>query len=393
MDIESNIRILIVAEDAGLRFSLLQILNRTGLRNVTSIESGLTALHEASQHRFDLVIASSRVKHLSGWSFVREYKTAERIHNAVLVFVVHADDAGQVSAEQLAEYGIHRGLPEKMTPKDLMDEIVRGFAEIRTRGSRENLYDSGKALVIQKDGRRATPIFETLYQQTAGSTRSSIGLVHALNLERKDKRALDVVATLNARGDSSPQVLALKVRALCRAGTPAELGGAVAQFLKASPLPYQFDICAEALSQAKCNDALESLLQGAAKSGVESAALQTASIQLEVVRRNFEEARRRIEVLHQQSGKSLESLNLQGIILRNLGMMEAAKAAYREALAMAPLDPRLLLNLALTLAASGDVEGAIARLRSCLEVAPGYGKARDLLTQLEASNKEQRRVG
>ncbi len=115
-------------------------------------------------------------------------------------------------------------------------------------------------------------------------------------------------------------------------------------------------------------------------------------------------AERQLDEALKVDSRDYKTINVMGVSLDMQGRHADAQARYRQGLALRPEDPALRCNLGLSLAISGDVQGAIADLvpaassagadaRVRQNLALAYALAGDMANSLRYSRRDLSEVG
>jgi two-component system, chemotaxis family, chemotaxis protein CheY len=92
MDIDKNIKILLVDDALAIRMVAKKILQKLGYKNITLAEDGLIALEKLKAESFNLVIADWQMPEMSGIDLIIEMRKDANLKDIPFILVT-ADDA------------------------------------------------------------------------------------------------------------------------------------------------------------------------------------------------------------------------------------------------------------------------------------------------------------
>ena len=88
-------KILVVDDDEAVRSVTFEMLKRLGF-DVTTADSGASALEEVSHQSFDLVLLDLRLPKLSGFEVLERIRASESVHRLPVVILSSSDAAQDV---------------------------------------------------------------------------------------------------------------------------------------------------------------------------------------------------------------------------------------------------------------------------------------------------------
>jgi two-component system, NtrC family, response regulator HydG len=138
-----TLRVLVVDDDAGIRYTLAEILGDNGL-SVELAEHGQRGLELARASRFDLVITDLRMAPMDGLELLRVLQ-AEQPRLRVIVITAHGSERHAVEAMRLGAYDYFKKpfeLDELMAVVNRALEVVRLAADNERLASENQLSQS-----------------------------------------------------------------------------------------------------------------------------------------------------------------------------------------------------------------------------------------------------------
>jgi len=131
-------RVLVVDDDAGIRYTLKEILRDAGLE-VELAEHGQQALDKARAERFDLVITDLRMVPLDGIELLVKLR-AEQPRLRVILITAHGSERHAVEAMKLGAYDY---LKKPFDLDELMAVVRRALEALRLSDDNERLASEG----------------------------------------------------------------------------------------------------------------------------------------------------------------------------------------------------------------------------------------------------------
>ncbi len=388
VEINPKIDILIVSSDPELTLACKLILTRSGLQNITTMESGVEALKACEEIRYEVILCDKSTKHLSGWLFIQEFKNSPNILNSAVVYF-GATPCDQ-SRDALAEYGILGYAQAPINNKVLMSLLASTLSEIHQTNTIEYRYTSAKDALISKDGDLAEQLYQTLTMETQQNVRSSLGMFHTYDMQSKTQKAWEVAQNLEEKGAKTPTAIIAVIRSMC-ASKQFDQAIHKAQELvdstKESAL--YFAACVEIFNKYACFNHSEIIALKAQKAGFGANLFSLAAARGRFSAGCIDDAIKMIKRAEKDFGASLEGLNLLGVCLRHLNQYEDSRDCYERALKISPMDSKIYFNLAIAETFLNRREAAIRHLKTCLKIAPGYDKAKVKLMELESGQNSQ----
>src|SRR5512138_1469484 len=141
-----TLRVLVVDDDAGIRYTLAEILSDSGLW-VEQAEHGQRALEMARAAQFDLVITDLRMAPMDGIELIRALR-AEQPRLRVILITAHGSERHAVEAMRLGAYDYFR---KPFELDELMAVVNRALEVIQLSHENERLVSEnrlGQAMVF-----------------------------------------------------------------------------------------------------------------------------------------------------------------------------------------------------------------------------------------------------
>lgn len=211
-------KILVVDDEASIRFALEKVLTRDG-HQVVAVESGEAALEEISEEEFDLALIDLRLKGMGGM----EVLAALRQQSPATVPIVLTAHASLESAVEALRQGAHDYLFKPCKTVELRDSVRTGLLKRR------------------QDLRQRELLIRELLEQLQGDLSE--------NIKRLQAEAIEATAE---RGDSDSETIVEEGRFLQRGDLIVDLMRHVitldGQLLELSPT--EFDLLAYLVSEA-----------------------------------------------------------------------------------------------------------------------------------------------
>lgn len=133
-----NCRVLVVDDDAGVRYTLKEILSDAGLR-VELAEHGEQALGMARAERFDLVITDLRMAPMDGLELLAILRN-EQPRLRVILITAHGSERHAVEAMKLGAYDYFK---KPFDLEELMAVVRRALEALRLTEENERLASEG----------------------------------------------------------------------------------------------------------------------------------------------------------------------------------------------------------------------------------------------------------
>ncbi|QSQ15630.1 sigma-54-dependent transcriptional regulator [Myxococcus landrumensis] len=128
-------RVLVVDDDAGVRFTLKEMLRSIDDVEVVQAEDGVAALEKLSSQVFELVITDLRMPRMDGMELVRRLSTMPHAPR-VIVITAHGSERFAVEAVKAGAYDYFR---KPFDVDELLAVVTRALESVRLRHENERL--------------------------------------------------------------------------------------------------------------------------------------------------------------------------------------------------------------------------------------------------------------
>lgn len=356
-------------------------------------ESGIDALKNCQQRKFDMILCDYQTKFLGGWNFVKEFKNNASIPNMpILLFSDNLELLKKDLHEKrhlLKEYGILTVLHVPLKPLLLKKAIGYTIGLHQKQGTTENLYTRAKEAFIGMQFKSSKQIFKKIYDQTPDLARSNMSMSNVYkqedNLEAMNKHIEKVVKVdkdnLSARyllfeiavekGDVDKQAEIIQDLRKHAPATQNIIGFNLATIL------YKFQ------NFEHIPELLSILYPDKTKIPLYISLIEVKSyIKLDLVT----DAWNALQLVLQHKTEDVELFNLAAIVARKKNDIPASIQYYQKALSKAPSDCRIMYNLALAYHYKGESQKALEYAKLVQKIEPGFGKITKLIETLTNLN-------
>ncbi len=125
MEIDKELKILIVDDSPGIRMVAKKIFDKLGFANVSLADDGTTALETLKSNAFDLVIADMNMPKMPGIELLREMKKSEHLKDIPFLLVTAEEKQDEIMAAIQA--GVSNYMPKPWNVNTLMKKMERIF--------------------------------------------------------------------------------------------------------------------------------------------------------------------------------------------------------------------------------------------------------------------------
>ncbi len=381
--IDQKTEILVISSDLEIASVCKMILTRAGLKNITTLESGVEALKACEKKRFDAILCDKSTKHLSGWLFIQEFKNSPNHFNSAIIYF--GSNPCDQSPAALAEYGVLGYAPTPFNPQVLMSLVSSTLIDIQQSYTLEYRFKTAKEALVLKNGALAEERYSALSADTKQNVRSSLGVFHSYELQGKTTNATEIAHKLEIMGTRSPAAVMAIIRSMCVNQKFEEAIARAKELVEDTKnTALYFAACIETFNKYGKFELSELIASKAQEAGFGANVFSLAIARGRFSAGDIEDAIKIIESAEKDFGPSLEGLNLLGVCLRHLNKFEESRSCYERALKISPMDSKIYFNLAISETFLNRKDLAIKHLKTCLKIAPDYDKAMAKLVELEA---------
>jgi len=121
MDIET--KILVVDDFQFARRICLNVLKEIGLKNITEVSSGATALSALAKDSFDLIITDFNMPGMNGLELVKKIRADEDLKLIPIIMITSEGSKGVML--EATEAGVNAFLNKPFTKDDLSEKLER----------------------------------------------------------------------------------------------------------------------------------------------------------------------------------------------------------------------------------------------------------------------------
>jgi CheY-like chemotaxis protein/Tfp pilus assembly protein PilF len=380
-EIKSNIKILIISEDQSAAHNCMHLLKKSGLSYTTILESGIESLQLCEAEHFDLIVCDQKTKHMSGWMFVQELKNSPKIRNCAMILMGH--ESNRIDDEKLKQYGLPSYQAYPLSQKGIMQAITDAASAMVRTDTLEHKYSEAKNDLIEQKTDSAITKYSHIHSVTNKSIRSAIGLVHSYEQSQNDSKVIEFSQIVAQKSNGSPTGIMFEIRERYKSGDSEKAEKLIIQLIeKTQSTPLYFLSTLELATKNNRIELCETIAKSAIKNGHRFQEFLNAIGKAQFARGELSECVKTLGKCLNEFGSNLGSLNLLGICLHRQKNHEKAREALREALMIAPMDHKVLFNLALVEADTENLASSKRYLELCLNVAPGFEKARTKLNEI-----------
>ena len=377
-----TLSVLIVAEDVRSGTHVESLMKQGGYTNTIVKDSGIEAMRYLQDHPVDFVMCDHAGKQISGWMFLREMKTNEKIRN--LPAILYGSGPDPAPKEELNQYGVLQYLQMPCPPAKLHFLVASTLSLFKSSGTIEHKYTRAKEAQIKAEGETAVEIYEELRGLTKKSSRSSLGLAQSYVATGQEAKAEQVVMELAQAGDDSPASLFMQITLHIRKSNVVEAKAVADRMLAAGPeIPFNYSRIVKLFIENSCFKEAEPVCQEAMKRGFKLPEFAVGLAKCLYSGDQIDSALQTLEEAAKNFGQSDDMLNLKGVLFKKKNDFPSAISCYEEALKLSPMDPKVYFNLANCYIAMKDYPAAIGHLETCLKIAPTFARGREKLDEMK----------
>ncbi len=358
-----------------------QSLKRVGLQRVTVFEDFDKALEFAGERRNSLLIVDLRSRIEMGLECIKDLKVDNEILNFPVIPVVKAGDQATI-IPALKDYGVTEVVTIPLQTANLLQAIRKtlvGFLPGEMESQLRMVHDA----LDQGKIEHASQILESLSEKRR-TIRTELGLTH-ISLERRDiDRAREC---LKSAKNCDPESFGVHIAQLRHLLLEQVDRNSIEDFLtdmlqKVPPKNRVGQIMKAFFKAGRYQDGLLISIKFERELGVDQN-LRLWQAKLALKCRRIETGLQFLQKFHRNGTKTIESLNMLGVIHKKKKNLDEAVRAFEEAQRMNPKDFRVLFNLGLAHEERGDALRAADFYERSLEIQPSYEKARRRLIRIK----------
>jgi CheY-like chemotaxis protein len=119
-----NFRVLIVEDNGHMRLLLRELLNVTGIREISEAADGAAALKVLAWHKCDLILSDMAMAPMDGIEFTRHIRTHEGSPNPFVPIIMVTGHTEKERVMAARDAGVTEFLAKPVTPKNLYARIA-----------------------------------------------------------------------------------------------------------------------------------------------------------------------------------------------------------------------------------------------------------------------------
>lgn len=123
MDIDKNMRILVVDDFATMRKVIRNLLRQTGYQNVTEAEDGVAALKELRSQKIDFVISDWNMPNMTGIELLRAVRADSELSS--LPFLMVTAESLKENVVEAVKAGVSNYIVKPFTAEVLSEKIEK----------------------------------------------------------------------------------------------------------------------------------------------------------------------------------------------------------------------------------------------------------------------------
>jgi two-component system chemotaxis response regulator CheY len=123
MDIDKNMRILVVDDFATMRKVIKNLLRQTGYQNVTEAEDGVVALEELRSQKIDFIISDWNMPNMTGIELLRAVRADSELSS--LPFLMVTAESLKQNVVEAVKAGVSNYIVKPFTAEVLSEKIEK----------------------------------------------------------------------------------------------------------------------------------------------------------------------------------------------------------------------------------------------------------------------------
>lgn len=374
-------RALILSGDKDISQNVKVHLQKLDYPEVVQIENGIEGLKQLSSNTFDMIVCHSKLKFISGWNFVKEMKTSDKIPNMPVMLM--GELPAPASDEELNQYGLVKYLKAPPPPSEISMVVNSTIQLFRTSGTIENKFTKAKAALMNSKSDQAIELYQELHGLTKKNLRSSLGLAEAYTQGGQEEKAEAVILeTLKADG-KNPTAALMQIKIFIKKSMFPEAHAAALDLLgPMTDSPFYHVRVLNQYVDTKHLDEAEHVCRDALGKQFKVPDFSLNMARLLFTKGRYDECMETLEGATAQFGATAEMMNIKGATLRKLNRLDEALQAYEMALKLSPMDSRIYFNMAVCCISKKAIKEARQHLEMCLKITPDFPNAQQKLDEV-----------
>jgi len=123
MEINSNIKILVVDDLSTMRKIIKNILNQLGFKNIVEADDGTTALEILKKEKVDLILADWNMPKMSGIELLKIIRSNEATKE--IPFIMITAEAQKEHVLEAIKYRVNQYIVKPFTPETLKEKLKK----------------------------------------------------------------------------------------------------------------------------------------------------------------------------------------------------------------------------------------------------------------------------
>lgn len=388
-EIPRTLEVALFSMDSRDMTAFSSSLKKVGLQRVSLFDSIDAAVAFVRLHRDSLLILDVRSQLDLGLEFIKDLKVDNDQINFPIVPVVRTGEQNVLLAA-LKDYGITETVTIPLQTSNLLRAIRRTLATFLP-GEVESQIRSARTALSSGDVEKACDLLQDLSDKRR-SIRTELGLTH-ISQERRDMdRARHFIKSArNCDPNSFGVVMAELNNMLIENTDRLQLEDFVGTIVKMAPPVGRIGQVLKAfLRSSRPQDGLLISMRFEKEMSIDpNFKLWQAKMALRSNR--LDASLQFLQAFHRQGQKTIESLNMLGVIHKKKKKIDPAIRAFEEAYRINNRDFRVLFNLGLAYEEAGDAEKASEMYEQALTIHPSFEKARRRLVAINPESRSLRR--
>lgn len=383
MELDPKLKICVLSADRNNIVTTIKCLKNLGFSDISHTESGIAAIQNILREPVDYVLCDQNLKFISGWLFIKELKTSDQLPN-IPVTLFGCDDAPD-SEDVLKQYGVLKYIKfPLMSSSDMEFAIHSTLSLFNTAGTVENKYTKAKSALLNEETESAVELYSELRNLTEKSSRSSLGLAQAYVQDNNMAKATELIEEIAENGEDVPASMLLSAKVKLENMLPDEARDIVERLLKKHDSIFYYSEAANLFSTFKEYTYSDNLCQDAIARDFQVADFHICLAKSQYTQGNFDDCLDLLLEAEEKFGVSHDLLNLKGVCLKRVGAYSDAIANYEQALKLDPMNAKVYFNMAICYIEMSQFDVAISNLKTCIELAPNFDRAKEKLNELQS---------